>query len=403
MIQKQFDAITKEDIDALVTDQVCEKRTIEYKQELPGNTDENKREFLADVSSFANAGGGDLVFGITESDGIPVEAKGLNCVSDSEILRLESMIRDGLEPRIIGVHTKPIEGFTVGCILIMRIPKSWNAPHIIKFKNYSRFYTRNSAGKYQMDVTEIRSAFLLSESLSEKMRQFRDDRLSKILANETPVSLSENPGIALHLLPLESFTSNNIIDMTYFSGYNHILKVAYGGNNGSRFNLDGVVAQGLQQEDGKIKSYCQFYRTGQLEHVDRAILAYHSARSKFLPIKNFEVHLINALASYLVLLKKLDISCPIIVSLCLFGAKDICWMNNDGDFTLPIDREILILPEITISEYPTELNSVETRKDEIDNCVIISKMIKPILDSLWNAAGKSKCFNYTTNGEYILE
>jgi len=78
-------------------------------------------------------------------------------------------------------------------------------------------------------------------------------------------------------------------------------------------------------------------------------------------------------------------------------------MNNDGDFTLPIDREILILPEITISEYPTELNSVETRKDEIDNCVIISKMIKPILDSLWNAAGKSKCFNYTTNGEYILE
>ncbi len=63
MISREFDTITKEDIEALVTDAVPEDRTIEYKQQLPGGTDEDKREFLADVSSFANAAGGDVLYG----------------------------------------------------------------------------------------------------------------------------------------------------------------------------------------------------------------------------------------------------------------------------------------------------------------------------------------------------
>lgn len=59
MIGKDFDSIEKEDICALVTNQVTEKRNLEYKQELPQRSDKDSKEFLADVSSFANAGGGD--------------------------------------------------------------------------------------------------------------------------------------------------------------------------------------------------------------------------------------------------------------------------------------------------------------------------------------------------------
>ena len=66
MIPRDFDAITKADIEALVANAVAEGRALEYKQQLPGNGDEDKKEFLADVSSFANAGGGDIVFGVVE-------------------------------------------------------------------------------------------------------------------------------------------------------------------------------------------------------------------------------------------------------------------------------------------------------------------------------------------------
>jgi len=72
MIAKEFAGIAKEDIESLVTDAVSEGRGIEYKGLLPkkGNDDDTK-EFLADVSSFANASGGDLIFGIRAKDGVP--------------------------------------------------------------------------------------------------------------------------------------------------------------------------------------------------------------------------------------------------------------------------------------------------------------------------------------------
>ena len=66
-----FEAIAESGLLALVESRVGERRTIEYKREFPAGGDEAKREFLADASSFANASGGDLVFGI--------EAPGLNC------------------------------------------------------------------------------------------------------------------------------------------------------------------------------------------------------------------------------------------------------------------------------------------------------------------------------------
>ena len=50
-----MDAIGKPDIDALVANAVTEVKTLEYKQELPGRLDTDKKEFLADITSFANA------------------------------------------------------------------------------------------------------------------------------------------------------------------------------------------------------------------------------------------------------------------------------------------------------------------------------------------------------------
>src|SRR3954451_17276289 len=72
MIEKPVQGISKDDIDALVADEVREGRTLDYKEKLPGNADKDKKEFLADVSSFANAGGGDMIFGVVEKrDGCP--------------------------------------------------------------------------------------------------------------------------------------------------------------------------------------------------------------------------------------------------------------------------------------------------------------------------------------------
>ena len=76
MIPKPIDEITKADIDALLTAKVAERRTLDYKELLPGGVDDAKKEFLYDVTSFANASGGDLVFGVTDQKGTDGNRRG---------------------------------------------------------------------------------------------------------------------------------------------------------------------------------------------------------------------------------------------------------------------------------------------------------------------------------------
>ena len=64
-LNKPLDQIEERDLQELLAGQVSEHKTLEYKLALPGNSDSERKEFLADVSSFANAAGGDLIYGNT--------------------------------------------------------------------------------------------------------------------------------------------------------------------------------------------------------------------------------------------------------------------------------------------------------------------------------------------------
>ncbi|MDP3064351.1 MAG: ATP-binding protein [Chloroflexota bacterium] len=154
----QLDQITLADLQALVEHEVCEGKEIDYKEQLPGSSDGEKREFLYDVASFANCNGGDILYGVPERrddqnrpTGMPASLTGIAIPNlDSEKLRLESLIRDGIEPRIVGVAFQPIPVGGTQAILMIRIPRSWSSPHMVKYQSASRFYSRNSAGKYPL-------------------------------------------------------------------------------------------------------------------------------------------------------------------------------------------------------------------------------------------------------------
>jgi hypothetical protein len=148
-----LEAITQEHLLTLIEDQVPEGKTIDYKQALPGNSYADKREFLADGSSFANAAGGHLVFGVKEQGGVPVELCGLQGINaDEEINRLESSIRDGIKPRIPGLVLRPVPLHNGGIAVVVRIPRSWALPHVVDFQGHWRAIplasTRSISGKY---------------------------------------------------------------------------------------------------------------------------------------------------------------------------------------------------------------------------------------------------------------
>src|SRR5262245_42877997 len=132
MIDKPFDGIEAADINALVERHEQESRTIEFKRELPGGKESDRKEFLGDVSSFANALGGDLLYGIDANGGRAERITGVTAANaEAEVLRLDSMIRDGIRPRIIGCRVRAVSGFGSGLVFVVRVPRSLNGPHIV--------------------------------------------------------------------------------------------------------------------------------------------------------------------------------------------------------------------------------------------------------------------------------
>jgi predicted HTH transcriptional regulator len=148
MIPRAIRAITVDDLKELIRTPIREGKTIEYKRHLPGPKDEDKREFLADASSFANATGGDLIFGIEEKEGLPKKLVGVESGDlDAEIQRLDNVLRSGLEPRLPHYDAHAIDLGEDRHLLILRVPQSWSAPHRVTFRDHSKFYGRNSSGK----------------------------------------------------------------------------------------------------------------------------------------------------------------------------------------------------------------------------------------------------------------
>lgn len=90
---------TEADLQQLWDKEVAEGVLVDYKRDLYGGSDLEKKEFLKDVSSFANTAGGHLIIGTSEAGGIPNGIPGVQADLDAEKRRYESLLRDRMEPR----------------------------------------------------------------------------------------------------------------------------------------------------------------------------------------------------------------------------------------------------------------------------------------------------------------
>lgn len=391
MINRDIEQITKADLQALVDNGVTERKTIEYKQALPGNSDKEKKEFLADVSSFANASGGDLIYGMVEDKdtGKPKSLDGLDIQNvNEEVLRLEAIIRTGIQPRIPSVTVSPpiaLENAKVA--LIIRVHKSWISPHRVTYDGHDKFYSRSSNGKYHLDVAELRVAFNLSETTTERIRNFRIDRIAKIVANETPVPFQDNPKTVLHLIPAISFDPAQSYDtLRIYSDFSKMMKPMYCQGSNERYNLDGLLAHSWNKE--RIShSYVQFFRNGIIEAVEGLLLEPDEGR-RTIPSIVYEQELIKSLADYLSFLKTLNVEPPIFIFLTLLGVKGYSMGVNTWKHRIhevhTIDRDILQLPEVVTESYN----------------VSAERVLKPCFDSIWNACGFPRSLDYNDKGEW---
>ena len=393
MISKSIEEITEEDLRGLIDREEIEGKTIEYKQSLPGDSVPDRIKFLAAVSSFANASGGDLIYGIVEdrTKGTPRTLTGLTIENlDQEKLRLENLIRDGIEPRIPSVAIWPVPLSNSKTALVIRVYKSWISPHRVRYQGHDKFYSRNSGGKYPLDVAELRIAFNLSETITERIRNFRQDRISNIFANETPVPLPNNAKIVLHLIPIISFSPAQSYDIGKIASHpEKMIPIrSYGWNH--RYNLDGFLRYSTHPVDGNrhAYSYVQLFRNGIIEAVEGSILEPRKGKL-FIPSILYEKELIDSLSNYLSTLETLNVEPPIFIFLTLLGVKGYRMGVDQSRIFITehhvIDRDILSLPEVVIENYE----------------VLAEAILKPCFDSIWNACGFPKSLNYDEDGKWV--
>lgn len=382
MINKGLDQITLVDINDLITNSVAEKKTIEYKERLPDNSDSGKKEFLADISSLANASGGDLIFGIKAVQGLPVKLIGIEGSNiDGEVLKYENLIRDGIDPRI-ALSIKTVETDNKQTIFIFRVNKSWLGPHRVIYKGHDKFYSRNSAGKYPLDTSELRTAFNLSQTLVERIQKFRLERISELYANNTPlVSFHEGAKIILHLIPFEAFNPNQSLDLRWVNDNYDKMPPIYtidGWNH--KINFDGTIIYSNM-------GYAQLYRTGIIEAVDRGMLEI-DRQGAIIPSGGFEKKLIEALTNYIKILKEFKINPPIAVMLTLSGVKDYRLATKHTFHSISEDilgKDILQLPE-------TIIETLDIQAEQI---------LKPSFDLIWNCYGFEKSDNFDEQGNWV--
>ena len=390
MIDKPIDQISEDGLIKLQENQVMESKTIEYKEKYSVDSYEDKLEFLADVSSFANASGGDIIYGIIadQATSAPKEIKGLKITEPDKIKnKLEHIIRSGIEPRIPSVSIQPIPLNNSRTVIIIRVQKSWIGPHGVKTKHrHYEFYSRHSTGKFSMDISEMRTAFTLADTLAEKIRRFRDQRVADIIAGETPVVLIEDAKIILHLVPYIAFTPGEAYDLESLAINKTNFLPMSGRRWFHRFNLDGYLAYDSAHDEIS-KSYLQFFKKGIIESVDAYILNI-DADKNILGIY-FEQELINFLTKFIEIFKSLEVTPPVDLFLTLTGVKGRKMLTDkaarQGYYDIyDIDRDVIFAPDVEIKSY-----------DEPPD-----KILRPCFDAIWNACGYPRSFNYDNKGNW---
>jgi hypothetical protein len=251
---------------------------------------------------------------------------------------------------------------------VFRVPKSYNAPHQIKIKELDAYYGRRATGIYAMDVETLRQAFILSETRTERIRMFKDERIQRIFTVKPHLPLYDNAKTVLHLIPIDAFDPGkryDDIDIIYrdkealkpmfrygsyepFFGFRMIIE--------RRYNLDGIskystfmgqVKNDAGQPSNYIEPYTcvRLFRNGIIEAIElRELNREYESGLVGIWIDEYEKAMITEiLPNYLNTLKILGVTAPVFLFLTLCGVRGYNLLRNTifYEFDRKIDRDIV--------------------------------------------------------------
>lgn len=397
MFNKPINQLTKSDLQLLIDNEQIENKILEYKQSLDIENirqSEIKKEFVADISAFANSQGGLIFFGIEEENingkntGKPIKISPLTIKNiDDTKLKLQNIIDSSIEPKIIGYDIAEIEISKNEYVLVFHIPQTFNKP----FRSLAdyKFHIRGNGKKDTLDVQGLKQLVLQSESLTEKIKNFITDRNLKIKANEAPALLANNPKIAVHIIPIMHFENINDFDITQFGSRDIRPIGSYGFNK--QINFEGFLAHETNSNDKNFKSsYLQVFRDYSIESVnasgDLICANYSDITINSINQVDIEHQIMLLIDAAFAFYKSIGINPPILVS---FSYLDI------GECEIKADNNCYSIMFKSVKNRNNDLIIPPVYFDSLE--VDLAEKMKSSFDSIWNAFNIHSSKNYKDN------
>jgi hypothetical protein len=225
-------------------------------------------------------------------------------------------------------------------------------------KGSPKFYSRGVAGNVPMGSYEIRDAFIASEGMSEKVRNFVQQRCRLIKDREIDFNLSSSEQAVFHIIPIEAFSRPRTVSMAELETVKEqfVPAVVASGGRGHRYCLDGIAATSWLSEN-KILSYSLLFRNGCVEATCPC------RNGDFFDEGRVAGTFIKAAPRYEKILRTLAFTGPFFVSLTILGCKNLNArvdpLAHNGVLDVrPINTEFLSLPILEWAEDPVDWRKV---------------------------------------------
>ena len=368
---------TKADLLALIENKIFENSELEYKDYtfVDGKiaiADKSRDKFVKEIAAFANTNGGIIVIGMQEDDNrFPTKLSGTGMTLgdfDNWLSSFRQLLLSRIRPHLHGVECTPVSvDGDQNIAIVISIPRSIARPHSFWDGNKDEFYMRYANGIMYMDIGDLRKAFLYSSGLQDKIRQFKRDRISLILANECIGDLGNKAKLVFHIIPEWSFELGNGIDLSYLEGSCDFRPLS-GSSWNHRYNADGYCIYSGHYKGGLIETYTQFFHSGIVEATEIRLISDYQEKIVY-DWNVVQGAMIEALKRYCAHLEHYQIPKPWHFSAALLNARGYITYRNWGN-SEPIERDIVYSQEGICT-------------DDIS----IDKALESVFDSLSNAFG----------------
>ena len=403
---------TEADLQRLVDVGAQENEVLEFKAGMYGPGDRDKREMLKDVTSMANQKGGHLIIGMqTDKNGVATELVGVEGTGHVERVRSSCLVN--IDRHIVGLDVEDVALANGNIAIVVRVPPSLNAPHMVTFEGRNQFWIRHGRQKAPMTVDEMQQALergMESESLTERYMANRRERLLSLTKDQTWLLLMATPvpprqevvdvhdQNLKHVLtePRQHPVCGSILFGFRLTGCLPTLQgLRAGGLPADRQALGLLQQVGIIEENGlpaaaEAVDFLELHRNGHLEVATMAPWRQPGKRS--IPSQWIACYIDDFVELARKVWQQIGVVRPLVTKVIVLNAVGL-WLHLTTDAFQDmkgkpfVESAHLELPD----EYITDI-TVESDRRQI---------VKRLNDRLWNAFGLEKCAFFDDQGAWV--